>query len=250
MLAVNGLSKTYSNGVHALENFSLNVGAGEIVAVIGGSGCGKSTLLRLISGLEPPTAGTVSLDGVAVDAPHPSINLIFQEPRLLPWLTVDGNVQFGLHHLDKDARRERSTAALRKVHLEGQGGRLPKQLSGGQAQRVAIARALVTGPAVLLLDEPFSALDALTRAALQGHLLDIWADSRPTVILVTHDIEEAAALANRVIVMRPWPGRVEDEIAIDLPIGTERTAHQLDPYKQRIVSALNRSLGLMHASIG
>lgn len=242
MLTLRHLGKTYANGVRALEGFSLNLEPGEIVAVIGGSGCGKSTLLRLISGLEAPTRGTVELNGDPVIKPHPLINLIFQEPRLLPWLSVANNVGFGLAELDGDDRRHWVEAALKKVGLAELGHRWPKELSGGQAQRVAIARALVTRPQVLLLDEPFSALDAFTRADLQDHLLDIWSETRPTLVLVTHDIDEALVLADRIIVMRPWPGRILDEIRIDLPRKRDRASASFEAMKRQLLLSLNTSL--------
>ncbi|QND46547.1 ABC transporter ATP-binding protein (plasmid) [Rhizobium lusitanum] len=242
MLTLQNLGKTYGNGVRALEGFSLKLEPGEIVAVIGGSGCGKSTLLRLISGLETPTRGTVELNGEPVIKPHPLINLIFQEPRLLPWLSVANNVGFGLAELDGDDRRHRVEAALKKVGLAELGHRWPKELSGGQAQRVAIARALVTRPEVLLLDEPFSALDAFTRADLQDHLLDIWSETRPTLILVTHDIDESLVLADRIIVMRPRPGRILDEINIDLPRKRDRASEAFEVAKRQLLLSLNASL--------
>lgn len=232
MLSLSGLSKTYGNGVQALGDFTLDVPRGEILAVIGGSGCGKSTLLRLISGLERPSRGTVEINGEVVTEPHPLINLIFQEPRLLPWLTVRDNIAFGLTDLPASERGRRIRLALGQVHLEGYEDRLPKELSGGQAQRVAIARALVTQPEVLLLDEPFSALDALTRSALQNHLMDIWQESRPTIILVTHDIDEAVLLAHRIVVMRPWPGHIVEEITVDLPNRRDREDDGVDHYRR------------------
>ncbi len=198
MLVLDRLSKTYPNGVHALGGVSTEVDLGEIVAVIGGSGCGKSTLLRAIGGLDPASAGTVVLDGEPISAPHEKIGIIFQEPRLLPWLKVAGNV--------------------------------------------GIARALVPRPEVLLLDEPFSALDAFTRADLQDHLLDLWADAKPTLILVTHDVDEAIVLADRVMVMCPRPGRVFDDIAVDLPRPRDRQSAAFDFVKRRVLAALDRSL--------
>lgn len=242
MLSLRGLSKTFDGDVHALEGFSLDVKPGEIVAVIGGSGCGKSTLLRLVSGLDQPSRGRVLLGEEAVVAPHPLINLIFQEPRLLPWLTVADNVGFGLSDQTPVERRGLVQEALDEVGLSSFGTRWPKELSGGQAQRVAIARALVIRPEVLLLDEPFSALDAFTRIDLQDHLLDIWDDMRPTLILVTHDIEEAIALADRVIVMRPRPGRILEEVVIALPRKRDRTSAAFDVYKRDILALLNQSL--------
>jgi sulfonate transport system ATP-binding protein len=242
MLTLRNLGKTYPNGAHALEGFSLDLAPGEIVAIIGGSGCGKSTLLRLISGLERPTHGTVEINGEPVTQPNPQINLIFQEPRLFPWLSVANNVGFGLAELDGDDRRQRVEAALQKVGLESFARRWPKELSGGQAQRVAIARALVTRPEVLLLDEPFSALDAFTRADLQDHLLDIWSEKRPTLVLVTHDIDEALVLADRIIVMRPSPGRILDEVTISLPRRRDRTSALFETAKRQLLLLLNRSL--------
>jgi len=242
MLTLRNLGKTYANGVRALEGFSLTVAPGEIVAVIGGSGCGKSTLLRLISGLDNASRGSVELDGDVVRQPHPLINLIFQEPRLLPWLTVANNVGFGLAEIEGEDRRQQIELALKKVGLADLAQRWPKELSGGQAQRVAIARALVTQPEVLLLDEPFSALDAFTRADLQDHLLGIWEETRPTLLLVTHDIDEALVLADRVIVMRPWPGRILDEIKVDLPRKRDRASPAFETVKRRLFKALDASL--------
>ena len=216
MLSIAHVGKTYPNGVRALDGISLDVEPGEIVAVVGGSGCGKSTLLRLVSGLDNPTQGKVALDGDTIMSPHEKIGIVFQEPRLLPWLTVAGNVGFGLADRPKAERAERVARQLDRVGLADKANVWPREFSGGQAQRVAIARALVMRPEVLLLDEPFSALDAFTRVDLQDHLLDLWADTKPTLVVVTHDVDEAIVLADRVMVMRPAPGRVFAEIAIDL----------------------------------
>ena len=197
MLALDRIGKVYPNGVNALERFSADIRLGEILAIIGGSGCGKSTLLRAIAGLDRATSGTVTLDDISITAPHAKIGIIFQEPRLLPWLSVADNIGFGLSDLPANIRREKVAAALARVGLSDKAGAWPRELSGGQAQRVAIARALVPQPEVLLLDEPFSALDAFTRRDLQDHLLDLWADTRPTLLLVTHDVDEAVVLAPR-----------------------------------------------------
>ncbi|MFZ0608891.1 MAG: ABC transporter ATP-binding protein [Xanthobacteraceae bacterium] len=242
MLVLDRLGKTYPNGVHALAGVSLDVELGEIIAVIGGSGCGKSTLLRAISGLDAPSEGTVLLDGERITSPHEKIGIIFQEPRLLPWLKVAGNVGFGLGGRRKAERNARVATALRRVGLSDKAAVWPRELSGGQAQRVAIARALVPQPEVLLLDEPFSALDAFTRADLQTHLLDLWADLKPTLILVTHDVDEAIVLADRVMVMCPRPGRVFDEIGVDLPRPRDRQSAAFDFVKRRVLAALDRSL--------
>jgi sulfonate transport system ATP-binding protein len=242
MLVLDSIDKTYPNGVHALERFSADINLGEIVAIIGGSGCGKSTLLRAVSGLDPATSGSVTLDGVTITAPHAKIGIIFQEPRLLPWLSVAGNIGFGLGDLPADVRRARIAHALTKVGLADKARAWPRELSGGQAQRVAIARALVPQPEVLLLDEPFSALDAFTRRDLQDHLLDLWAETRPTLVLVTHDVDEAVVLADRVFVMRPRPGRLFDEIKINLARPRDRNSPLFDSFKRRVLTALDRSL--------
>ena len=243
MLTLNRVGKTYPNGVRAVEGVSLEVAPGEIVAVVGGSGCGKSTLLRAISGLDTPTQGKVALDGVVITEPNERIGIVFQEPRLLPWLSVAGNVGFGLEHRPRREREQRVAAQVARVGLTDKAGVWPRELSGGQAQRVALARALVTRPEVLLLDEPFSALDAFTRVDLQDHLLDLWADGRPTLIVVTHDVDESIVLGDRVVVMRPHPGRIEDEIAIDLPRPRDRQSAAYDFAKRRVLAALDRSLG-------
>jgi sulfonate transport system ATP-binding protein len=242
MLVLDRLSKTYPSGVHALERFSAEIRRGEIVAIIGGSGCGKSTLLRAVAGLDRATSGTVTLDATAIVAPHAKIGIIFQEPRLLPWLRVADNIAFGLFELPADTRRARVARALNRVGLADKAQAWPRELSGGQAQRVAIARALVPQPEVLLLDEPFSALDAFTRRDLQDHLLDLWADSRPTLVLVTHDVDEAVALADRVLVMRPRPGRLFEAIAVNLARPRDRNSALFDNVKRRVLTALDRSL--------
>src|ERR1041384_7374075 len=238
MLSLQRVGKTYPNGVRALDGVSLEVGLGEIVAVIGGSGCGKSTLLRAISGLDMPTQGRVVLDGAPVTRPHEKIGIIFQEPRLLPWLSVADHVGFGIEDRPKRERGERVGRALDRVGLSEKANMWPRELSGGQAQRVAIARALVPRPQVLLLDEPFSALDAFTRVDLQDHLLNRWAEFKPTLVMVTHDVEEAIALADRIVVMRPHPGQVADEIEIDLPRPRDRQSAAFDFAKRRVLTAL------------
>ncbi len=242
MLVLDRVSKTYPNGVHALGGVSVEVDLGEIVAVIGGSGCGKSTLLRAVSGLDPASEGTVLLDGERITAPHEKIGIIFQEPRLLPWLKVAGNVGFGLGDRPRQERAVRVATALERVGLADKATMWPRELSGGQAQRVAIARALVPRPQLLLLDEPFSALDAFTRTDLQDHLLNLWADAKPTLILVTHDVDEAIVLADRVMVMCPRPGRIFDAIAVDLPRPRDRQSAAFDFVKRRVLAALDRSL--------
>jgi sulfonate transport system ATP-binding protein len=242
VLALDHVGKTYPNGVRALDGVTLSVAPGEIVAIVGGSGCGKSTLLRAVSGLDRPSTGTVMLDGASITAPHEKIGIVFQEPRLLPWLNVAHNVGFGLEHRPRRERNDRVRAQLDRVGLTEKATVWPRELSGGQAQRVAIARAFVTRPAVLLLDEPFSALDAFTRADLQDHLLDVWADTKPTLVIVTHDVDEAVVLADRVIVMRSHPGRLYEEIVTDIARPRDRQSAAFDFAKRRVLAALDRSL--------
>lgn len=242
MLALDRVGKVYPNGVRAIDGITLEVEPGEILAVVGGSGCGKSTLLRAVSGLDRPTQGKVVFDGAEITAPHEQIGIIFQEPRLLPWLSVKDNVGFGLAGRPAKERAERVASALERVALSEKAAVWPRELSGGQAQRVAIARALIMRPQVLLLDEPFSALDAFTRADLQDHLLDLWADSKPTLLVVTHDVDESIVLADRVLIMRPRPGRVFEEIDVDLPRPRDRQSAAYDFVKRRVLAALDRSL--------
>lgn len=242
MLKIDRVAKTYPNGVQALDAISLSVADGESLAIIGGSGCGKSTLLRIASGLDGPSSGAVEVDGQRMTAPHPKVGLIFQEPRLLPWLTVEQNVAFGIEALPPPEKRARIGAVLAKVGLADHGGRWPRELSGGQSQRVAIARALVAQPSVLLLDEPFSALDAFTRLDLQAHLLELWSESRPTMLLVTHDIDEALSVADRVVVMRPDPGRIATVIKVDLPRPRDRLSPFFETAKRHVLRALDATL--------
>lgn len=239
MLDIDHLGKTYADGTKALSNINLAVRSGEIAALIGGSGCGKTTLLRLIAGLDHATSGRIVLDGETITGPHPAVAVVFQEPRLLPWLTVADNIGFGLEDLPRAQRAERITSALARIGLAEHAERWPRDLSGGQQQRVAIARALVTRPKLLLLDEPFSALDAFTRASLHGALLDLWEDVKPTVLIVTHDVSEAVTLADRAFVMRAHPGRIHDELPITLARPRQRTSTGFEQDVRRLLEALD-----------
>ncbi|HYM02464.1 MAG TPA: ABC transporter ATP-binding protein [Stellaceae bacterium] len=238
MLQIRHVSKRF-DGVFALGDVDLGVDRGEIVGIVGTSGCGKSTLLRIVGGLETPSTGNVTLDGVAVAGPRPEVGLVFQEPRLMPWLSVRDNVEFALGKRPRNQRRPLAEAALARVGLGAFADALPQQLSGGMAQRAAIARALVARPAVLLLDEPFSALDAFTRFSLQDHLLDIWRADQPTMLFVTHDIEEALVLSDRVVIMHAKPGRIHAQYRIDLARPRRRTEAQLQAWKERILEDLD-----------
>ncbi|WP_119459227.1 ABC transporter ATP-binding protein [Rhodospirillaceae bacterium SYSU D60014] len=242
MLRIDDLSKRFDSGVKALETVTLTVGQSEIVSLVGTSGCGKSTLLRIVGGLDFPTSGSVLIDDEPVAAPRPEIGIVFQEPRLMPWLSVADNVKFGIEDQPRPVKDELATAALAKVGLTGFAEALPRQLSGGMAQRVAIARALVTRPSILLLDEPFSALDAFTRLKLQDHLLQTWEFDRPTMLFVTHDIDEALVLSDRIIVMRGHPGRIHQEYTVDLPRPRRRTDAAFQLWKERLLTDLDLSV--------
>jgi sulfonate transport system ATP-binding protein len=220
-----------------LRGLRLRLDPGEMVSLIGASGCGKSTLLSIAAGLDPHYRGSVRLRGQAMRGPHPEIGLIFQEPRLLPWLTVEQNIAFGAGPAALDAGRV--AALLDEVGLASYGKALPKQLSGGQAQRVAIARGLYTQPRVLLLDEPFSAVDAFTRMRLQDLLAGVAAQRRLSVLLVTHDIDEALYLSDRIVLMDgvPGPARAEFEVALERP--RARASQAASTLKPAILDSLN-----------
>lgn len=240
-LRIDALDKRFDDGFLALAGVDIAVERGEIVSLVGTSGCGKSTLLRIVGGLDRPSRGEVRIDDEAVHAPRPEIGIVFQEPRLMPWLSVADNVKFGIDGLPKARQAELAAEALAKVGLADAGGLMPRQLSGGMAQRVAIARALVTRPEILLLDEPFSALDAFTRLNLQEHLLQSWAYDRPTMIFVTHDIDEALVLSDRVLVMRGQPGRIHREYAIELPRPRRRSDPDFQTWKETVLADLDLS---------
>jgi NitT/TauT family transport system ATP-binding protein len=219
-ISLRGVTKAYGGegGVVALENVDFEVGEGEFVALLGPSGCGKSTLLNLVAGFEPTTAGALAFDGAPVARPGPDRGVVFQEASLLPWLTVWENVVFGpkVQKIAKSDYEPRARAILKTVGLDKFHEALPVQLSGGMRQRVGIARALVMEPRALLMDEPFGALDAQTRLSMQALLLSVWEAMKTTVLFVTHDIDEAILLADRVCVMTPRPGRITRTIPITL----------------------------------
>lgn len=249
MLTIERIAKRFANGHEALTEVSLTVAQGEILAVVGASGCGKSTLLRLVAGLETPTAGRIALDGRRLDGPSPSLGIVFQEPRLMPWLRLIDNVAFGLpRRLPRKERTALAMSALERVHLASSATALPKTLSGGMAQRAALARALVTQPPVLLLDEPFSALDALTRQALQDELLRLWREDRPTMLLVTHDLDEALYLADRVVVLGGEPSRVTLELEVALPRPRPRDGQSLARLRARLLAELPRAPVILPAA--
>ena len=223
MIRLDHVEKTYRTRrgdlVRAVEDITLEVGENEFVTLVGASGCGKSTLLKLVAGLTPATRGTIHIRGAAVREPFPDVGFVFQQPVLLPWRSVLDNVLFSVEMLGLEPRQYRKPAGD-LLELTGLGGfqtKYPRELSGGMQQRVAICRALLPDPSLLLMDEPFGALDAMTREEMSLELLRIWEERRKTILFVTHSIPEAILLADRVVVMTPRPGRIARVLAIDLP---------------------------------
>jgi NitT/TauT family transport system ATP-binding protein len=214
-------SKTFPGKVpvHALDNITLEIKDGEFVALLGPSGCGKSTLLNLLAGFDTRSSGELTFDGAPIEKPGPDRGVVFQEASLFPWLNVWDNITFGprVQGLRRDAYESKARAMLKLVGLEAFADALPAQLSGGMRQRVGIARVLVMSPRALLMDEPFGALDAQTRLAMQQLLLDVWQTLGTTVLFVTHDIDESILLADRICIMSARPGRITREIEVELP---------------------------------
>ncbi len=247
VLVANGLAMTFSspdNPLEALEQATFSIREHEFVSIIGPSGCGKSTLLRILAGLVPPTSGTATLDGVPIAGPHAGVGIVFQHSNLMPWRTALRNVTLPLEvqHEPTGAAVQRARDLLELVGLQGFEDALPRELSGGMRQRVALARALVHDPGVLLLDEPFGALDAMTRERMNWELLRIWRLQCKTVLMVTHSIPEAIYMSDRVLIMSARPGRIKREVAIDL----ERPRRPETMYTPRFLE-LNR---LLHQALG
>jgi sulfonate transport system ATP-binding protein len=248
-LKVEGVSKIFSGGagsIEALRPVDLDVAAGEFVCLLGPSGCGKSTLLSIIAGLETASSGSVWADGLKVHGPGTDRVLLFQEAALFPWLDVQRNVEFGLRQAGVSAR-ERTAVARRfieLVRLKGFERSYVHQLSGGMRQRVALARALAIDPAILLMDEPFGALDALTRDRLHVELETMWASTGKTVVFVTHNVREAVALGDRVLVFSPRPGRLVREFRIELPRPRSLEDHALVDQAKEIMSVLRDAMGV------
>ncbi|MBV9010200.1 MAG: ABC transporter ATP-binding protein [Verrucomicrobia bacterium] len=243
-LSIENVSKSFrsrAGQVQALDRVSLNVAEGEFVCLVGASGCGKSTLLNIIAGLEKPDAGRVLADGKLVTSPGRQRLVMFQESALFPWLNVLGNVLFGLKlkpHLTKKDRLDVARYYLELVGLTRFERANVHELSGGMKQRVALARALAPNPRVLLMDEPFAALDALTREQLYGDLQQIWESRRKTIVFVTHNVREAVCLGDRVVLFSPHPGRIKEQFGIDLPRPRDINSVDLAEYSSEITRAL------------
>lgn len=224
----------------ALEGISFSLGAGELVALVGPSGCGKSTLLRLIAGLDSPDSGKLLVGSQPIDGPSAERGLVFQDPNLFPWLTVRRNIEAGLVARGLlGQKRHEVEAFMRLVGLQGFDESYPHHLSGGMAQRVALARALINHPKILLLDEPLGALDAFTRIRMQDEVLRLWQARRTTILLVTHDIDEAIYMSDRIMIMTQRPGRIDREIQIDLARPRDRTGESFLRLRNQILEHLH-----------
>jgi NitT/TauT family transport system ATP-binding protein len=248
VVALRGVAKTFASGTRALDGLDLDVRAGEFVSLLGPSGCGKSTALRLIAGLSEPTAGAITWGGgaAAASAAH-EIGFVFQEPTLMPWTTVARNVDLPLrlNGTSSAEAAQRVSAVLDRVGLAGFRDAYPRELSGGMKMRVSIARALVTDPDLLLMDEPFAALDEITRFKLNNDLLELWRALRKTVVFVTHSVFESVYLSRRIVVMTPRPGRVFKELVVDAPYPRQesfRTSAEYAGYCRLASQALSQAM--------
>jgi|HubBroStandDraft_1064217.scaffolds.fasta_scaffold23411_4 NitT/TauT family transport system ATP-binding protein len=255
-IAVRGLRKHFvdisrQDQIVALDGIDLEIGDDEFLTILGPSGCGKTTLLNIIAGFDRATSGDVRLDGEAILKPGPDRGVVFQEYALFPWLTVEQNIEFGLRErrIAKAQRRARVRDQIASVGLSGFERRYPQELSGGMRQRVAIARALVNDPKILLLDEPFAALDAQTRTLMQQELLRVWSAARRTAIFITHNIEEAILLGDRVVVMTARPGRIKEIVAVDLPRPRDVTSADFNETRRRIGSMLESEVQATFAAM-
>jgi ABC-type nitrate/sulfonate/bicarbonate transport system ATPase subunit len=258
-LRIEGVTRTFpgtgrAGPTLALQPTDVTVAPGEFVAILGPSGCGKSTLLRIVAGLDRPTAGRVTFGGVPVTGPGPDRGMVFQSYTLFPWLTVAQNIRFGLRERGVPEAEQRAIAArfIARTGLTGFENHWPRQLSGGMQQRTALARALANDPEILLLDEPFGALDHQTRELMQELLLEIWEADRKTVLFVTHDIDEAVFLANRVLVMSARPGRIKAEVPVPLPHPREwtvKTTPEFAALKGRLMAEIREEVRKAAAAV-
>jgi NitT/TauT family transport system ATP-binding protein len=246
-ISLENITKTYqrrAERVLALENISLTAEFGEFVCLLGVSGCGKSTLLQILAGLEPPSGGTAAIDGEPLVGPHRDASVVFQEHGLFPWMSARTNIAFNLKARGV-AAGERTKVAndlIEVVGLRGFEDKFPHELSGGMRQRVGIARALTTKPKILLMDEPFGALDAQTRGIMQAELLRVWELHRATVAFVTHSIDEAVYLADRIVIMTPRPGRIRRLIQVDLPRPRDPTTPQFNEYVRAVLGEIHEDI--------
>ena len=252
ILTIRGVTKRFSVGdgeLEALAPVDLSIPTGEFVCMIGASGCGKSTLLRIVAGFEEPTTGNVAMYGKAITGPGSDRGMVFQDYALFPWMTVSQNVSFGprQRQLPREEIAKTADEFVRMVGLERFADRYPNQLSGGMKQRVAIARVLANNASILLMDEPFGALDALTREQLQNELLQIWKRTGVTTIFVTHSVEEAVLLADRVLVMSAGPGRIDSDFRIDLPRPRDVSSPEFNALRRDIARRLTSHLALARA---
>jgi NitT/TauT family transport system ATP-binding protein len=245
-LELRDISKTFmaekGESVESLSNINLTVKNEEFVCLLGPSGCGKTTLLRIIAGLDYPSTGTVMLGGTVIDRPNPQLAMIFQEYSLYPWKTVVNNIAFGLEirGIPQWKRSDIVKKYLEIVGLEGFENSYPYELSGGMRQRVAVARALAVDPTILLMDEPFGALDAQTRNMLQHELLNIWEKTKKTILFVTHSVDEAVFLADRIVVLTPRPGTICEVIPIDQPRPRDRTSVEFAKVRRYVLDMINQ----------
>jgi NitT/TauT family transport system ATP-binding protein len=251
LLRLESVSKQFGPGVAAVSDITLQCNPGEFVVVVGPSGCGKSTLLNMAAGMILPDSGAVTLDGKPVKGPGPERTMVFQEHGLFPWLTAAQNVEFGLKMagVDKAERRQRVADALAAVHLSNSNAKLVHELSGGMRQRVAIARALVMDPAVLLMDEPFAALDAQTRTLLHQQLQELWGKTQKTILFVTHSVGEAVRLADRIVVLHAHPGRIRTEFVVDLPHPRQVDSDHLSDLAKRVRKEIEDEVNRVNAAM-
>jgi NitT/TauT family transport system ATP-binding protein len=238
-IAIQGVTKRYRNAAVAVEGISLTVERGEFVTFLGPSGCGKSTLLKLVSGLSPVSEGSVRVNGMTPESARDLVSFIFQDATLLPWRTVEQNVGLGmeLEHAARPARKERVAQMLELVSLSHVAKRYPRQLSGGMKMRVSIARALVSRPRILLMDEPFAALDEMTRDRLNEELLRLYSEQRWTVLFVTHSVAEAVFLSTRIVILAAHPGRMAHEIKVELPWPRTAETRESKAFEEHVTQA-------------
>jgi len=226
----------------ALHDVNLKIYDGEFVCLLGPSGCGKTTFLRMISGLDTPTSGTIKIDGKVVDGPSPKMTMVFQEYSLFPWRTINENVGFCLEMtgVKKEERDKEVAKYLKMVDLSDAGGKYPYELSGGMRQRAAVARALVSDPAVILMDEPFGALDAQTRNIMQIQLLDIQESTQKTIVFVTHSVDEAVFMADRIVIFSPRPGKIHEIYSVDMPRPRDRTSVEFAKIRRDVLAEMTK----------